>query len=91
MTATPTLPGLEPTHADQLASLDRLIADAKAKRSAAARMQDSMVASHWTREADRLRALRRILISKTQTEMPFCLPTLRLCQQSGDVYPDDRS
>ena len=63
--------GLFPTPStqDQVASVDHLRKDARAKIAAAVRMHDMRVVEHWRQELDRLTRLRAAVLAGSQMDM----------------------
>lgn len=59
----------EPSTADQVASVDHLRRDARAKITAANKMNDVRVAEHWRAELDRLTRIRSATIQSSQIDM----------------------
>lgn len=59
----------EPSTADQVASVDHLRKDARAKIAAAAKMHDMRVVEHWRGEMERLTRLRAAVLASSQMDM----------------------
>lgn len=58
-----------PSTQDQVASVDHLRTDARAKIAAAVKMHDARIAEHWRLELDRLTRLRAAVVADSQMDM----------------------
>lgn len=59
----------EPSTADQVASVDHLRKDARAKIAAAHKMHDARAVEYWRGELERLTRLRATVVNASQMDM----------------------